>query len=97
MWGRSWGWARFLSFGDLKGLPLQKSKKPLKSHGLSKGISHQIDPTPKGRERAIVPEGSEDSGERREDRRPKRGLESSTEGGRTAWHPPQIYAGVFAY
>ncbi len=49
------------------------------------GISHQIDPTPKGKEGAtdslivlgsLVPEGSEDPGERREDRRPKR------EGGR---------------
>ena len=56
------------------------------------GISHQIDPTPRGREGAkdslivlgsLVPEGSEDSGERRMDRMPKRGLESSTEGGRT--------------
>ena len=95
-WGRLWGWGRFLSFGGLKGSPFQKIEKPLNSHGLSLGISHQIDPTPKGREGAkdslivlgsLVPEGSEDSGERREDRRPKRGLERSTKGGRTAWHP----------
>ena len=86
--------------------PPSKLEKPLKSYGLSIGISHQIDPTPKGREGAkdslivlgsLVPEGSEDSGERREDRRPKRGFESSTEGGRTAWHPLEVYAGVFAY
>ena len=30
-WGRLWGWARFLSFGDLKGLPFQKSKNHQKS------------------------------------------------------------------
>ena len=90
--GSLMGVGSLLKFWGPERPPPSKIEKPLKSHGLSIGISHQIDPTPKGREGAkdslivlgsLVPEGSEDPGERREDRRPKRGLESSTEGGRT--------------
>ena len=90
--GSLMGVGSLLKFWGLERPPPSKIEKPFKNHGLSMGISHQIDPTPKGREGAkdslivlgsLVPEGSEDPGERREDRRPKRGLESSTEGGRT--------------
>ena len=101
--GSLMGVGSLLKFWGPERPPPSKIEKPIKSHGLSIGISHQIDPTPKGREGAkdslivlgsLVPEGSEDSRERREDRRPKQRLESSTEGGRTAWHPLEVFAGV---
>ena len=69
--GSLMGVGSLLKFWGPERLPLSKIEKPLKSHGLSIVISHQIDPTPKGREGAtdslivpgsLVPEGSEDPG-----------------------------------
>ena len=70
--GSLMGVGSLLKFWGPERPPPSKIEKPLKSHGLSIGISHQIDPTPKGREGAkdslivlgsLVPEGSEDPGE----------------------------------
>ena len=48
--GSLMGVGSLLKFWGPERLPPSKIEKPIKSHGLSIGISHQIDPTPKGRE-----------------------------------------------
>jgi hypothetical protein len=60
-WGRLLRWVCLSSCGGAEGPPPYKIEKPLTSHGLSIGISRQIDPTPKGREgaRAGGPRGGE--------------------------------------
>ena len=50
--GSLMGVGSLLKFWGPERLPPSKIEKPLKSHGLSIGISRQIDPTPKGREGA---------------------------------------------
>ena len=48
--GSLMGVGSLLKFWGPERPPPSKIEKPIKSHGLSIGISHQIDPTPKGRE-----------------------------------------------
>ena len=69
--GSLMGVGSLLKFWGLERPPPSKIEKPLTSHGLSIRISHQIDPTPKGREGAkdslivlgsLVPEGSKTQG-----------------------------------
>ena len=48
--GRLWGVGSLLKFWGPERPPPSKIEKPIKSHGSPIGISHQIDPTPKGRE-----------------------------------------------